>query len=947
MRAVRVQMDFEGKYASERDPWSIGEADSPRYDLYRERLLAATRARGSILDIGSGFGAFLARFEDDFDRLDAVEVARGAVRTGRRRYPRIRFMVGSAAELSSTNADRCRYDAIIFSDVIAYLRHAERIAALAWIDQHLEGDGVALIAAYSPGGRYLSADELCELARRRFHVLEERRLDSGHVMLIVRRRRTLVALTVDYETWQPIPAGRSIDWDADVFRPTAELLDACDRQGARLTLFAEVGEYRWLSTNDPATAQRMAAQWRDAVARGHDVQLHLHPSWLPELGARHTPEGWKWDLSTQRAADFPGDLSEAIAQCCHALEKSIRPARSDYKVSCFRAGSYEAQPFSRLHDALVANGVWCDSSVYRGGRRAGRSYDYRLAFHEHQPYFASRTDPQLKAPPAERAMLELPLFSPRPNERWTFDFDAAEWFAEELLQWRARRAASISTPRRARFRARATSAVALIHASLRPWHRWLNRVLPRTLAWRLAPPYPRESLADNDYFVLIGHSKADLNIAAIEKSLAILSGSVDFLTMSEMARIARDELERRVAPTRQDESSRQVARERPVVMSGLHNDAQSERLLELVPRDRRAVLDAGCGSGWMTQGLAGRLPWAEVIGIDVGADFIERARDRHAAERVFFQVADFGVLPFDDGRFDCVFADNSLEHAFDVDGTLRELHRVLCDGGALVAAIPSDARNPYRICDNHTWKTAPADVIERLAAAGFAEVRIRELDVLRRLGAAPYPPACDRMMYVRAWKRVEPVTPVQRAAELARFVYARLDPETPTHSVDLGTILAHGHAWCTGYAVAAGLLLREEGFDVRWVTMLTDAPPPTGAAPVDAHEVLEVRFPDRSVHVLDAMANVWYPHGIRALLRRPELATVAQPHDQRFRNRGYAHYCSPKWYAGVRRVAVRADPRDVPAYIPAAAARAGARLEPPKWQARSRRAIAGAWARAH
>ncbi len=40
--------------------------------------------------------------------------------------------------------------------------------------------------------------------------------------------RQLVAITVDYETWQPIPQGRKIDWEADVLDPTARLLDTCD-----------------------------------------------------------------------------------------------------------------------------------------------------------------------------------------------------------------------------------------------------------------------------------------------------------------------------------------------------------------------------------------------------------------------------------------------------------------------------------------------------------------------------------------------------------------------------------------------------------------------------------------------------------------------------------------------------------------------------------------------
>src|SRR5262245_17827716 len=102
----------------------------------------------------------------------------------------------------------------------------------------------------------------------------------------------LVALTVDYETWQPIPPGKRIDWVADVFDPAARLMETAEGAGARLTFMAEMGEYFWLQEHDPAIAGRMESQWREAIRRGHDVQLHLHPTWLPECGARY--EGGRW-----------------------------------------------------------------------------------------------------------------------------------------------------------------------------------------------------------------------------------------------------------------------------------------------------------------------------------------------------------------------------------------------------------------------------------------------------------------------------------------------------------------------------------------------------------------------------------------------------------------------------------------------------------------------------
>ena len=796
----RVKVDFDAKYAVEEDPWGIADARTPRYELYRERLLAWAGDHSRILDIGSGFGAFLARFEDEFDALDAVELAAAAVAEGARRHPGIRFMQGSAAALEATQADGERYGAVICSDVLYYLPMRQRRDCLAWIARHLTADGVALLAAYCPGGRYMTPDGFRELIGERFVVLEDQELESEHVALVVRARRARVALTIDHETWQPIPEGRHIDWDADVFAPTTKLLEVCDRHGAKLTLFTEVGEYLWLTENDPAVAERFAAQWRDAIGRGHDVQLHLHPNWLPELGARRVGDTWAWDASVSRANDYPGDLTELIGRCVRALEDAIRPAHPDYKVTCFRAGTYEAQPFTRIHDALAANGIICDSSVYAGGHFGDRTYDYRLAYSDHQPYFASRHDPQLKAPPAEREIVEQPIFAPKPNERWTFDYTAGPGFETALLE-------------------------------------------------RLdaAPDPRRERLVRDDHYVLIGHSKADLDLAAIDAGLSRIAERVGFATMTELATDAREQLEQ------------------PPPAPAVAEPAASPRLVAAVPRDRHRVLNLGAPA----PALAERLPWAAIVEGEVDADT----------------------------GFDLVYADHILDRAHDVDATLRGVHRALGDGGLLVAAIASAARTGDRV-RAEAWRTGPDEVGTRLLQAGFTDVRITE-------ARAPYR---ERAMVVRAWRRDQPVTALDRARELTRFVYEQLDPELPAYSTDLGELLAGGTAWCTAYAVAAGLLLREEGYGVRWSTMIG----------TDTHEVIEVELPDGSRRVVDAMANVWFEDDLQTLLSDPARADVPRETDARYHERGYGAYTCRAWYETVNTVAVRVDPDDPPVFDPAA-----------------------------
>lgn len=912
---MQVKRNFERIYREQDDPWSIGDADSERYRLYVERILEGSRLRGSALEIGCGFGALLARLHGHFDSLIGVELSARAIERGRERYPFIEFFQGSLADLEAALPGEQRFDTIVVSDVLCYLKESQRRRAMGWIAGHLAPGGLAFLAGWSPGGRYLTQAEFRNLVEQELAVESEQCLDSGHVLLACRRRRTLVALTVDYETWQPQLPGVPLDWDTDVFEPTERLLDVFDAAGATLTIFAEMGEYLWLAEHRPATARRMEQQWRDAVARGHDVQLHLHPNWLPEMGPAVHEGQWQWDMERTRAADYPGDLDAAIARCKTALETAIRAVSPQYETIAYRAGTYEAQPFARLYDALASNGIWCDSSVLPGDSRPDRHYDYAHAYADHQPWFASRYDPQLKAPPAERAVVELPIFTPRRGERWTFDHEEGARFADRLLERleRERRRPSSEALRRRR---RLQTLLNDLYERLRPVRALVNRLLPLRLA-RFMTSYEREQLASNSYFVLVAHTKATLDFDAISAGLRMLrtNDEIELVSISQLAHSARAELERNISASRQQEATRQVLREYAAQMSADRNVAQSELLHKLLPLDRRHVLDVGCGGGGGTAALAQTYPWMDVVGADVGEEFVAHAKQFESA-RVSFAVEDFASLTFPDGEFDCVHADNSLEHAFDVDATLQELHRVLSEGGCLIAALPPDGVNPNWTCDNHTWKTTPADVRERLLAAGFCDIEIDSVDIFRRLGLSPFPPSNNRMLYVRAWKRASGFESIDRVRELTGWAHTALDPQRPQVNNDPVAILAEGFAWCWGYTLVLGEALTREGHDVRWVTMIAeDHPLGLGAQRRDSHEVLEVSLDESRRVVCDPMVGIVFDASLAQLLDDPSLADAPRSEDDCYKVRNYALYSTSAWYRLVRRVAVRRAPRGRLRYV--------------------------------
>jgi SAM-dependent methyltransferase len=101
--------------------------------------------------------------------------------------------------------------------------------------------------------------------------------------------------------------------------------------------------------------------------------------------------------------------------------------------------------------------------------------------------------------------------------------------------------------------------------------------------------------------------------------------------------------------------------------------------------DGLRVLDAGCGSGPLTQAL--RSAGATVSAFDSSSAMVDLARRRLGAE-ADLRVAELGApLPFPDGAFDLVTASLVLHYLQDWTDALAELHRVLVPGGRALVSV--------------------------------------------------------------------------------------------------------------------------------------------------------------------------------------------------------------------------------------------------------------------
>jgi hypothetical protein len=223
-----------------------------------------------------------------------------------------------------------------------------------------------------------------------------------------------VIFTSDYEIH-----GNGEGAPADLMvEPTDRMLELFERFGARLTIMAEVAEimrfreYQEQTGHDQFSATAIVAQLQRAVRSGHDVQLHVHPSYLR---ARWREGRWEQDYSSYDLARL-GErrLSEIVRQGKAFLEEVLRPVKREYACTVFRAANWSMHPSPDIVRALIEGGISIDSSVFKYGRRDGLvRFDYAEAWSDLLPWPASAGDVCRRDPGSP--LLEVPIYSER---RW-------------------------------------------------------------------------------------------------------------------------------------------------------------------------------------------------------------------------------------------------------------------------------------------------------------------------------------------------------------------------------------------------------------------------------------------------------------------------------------------------------------------------------------------------
>lgn len=172
-----------------------------------------------------------------------------------------------------------------------------------------------------------------------------------------------ILLSLDYELFFGPRTGTV---EQCLIRPTRELAEVARGHGARLSLFVDALYIQRLAAEahrfhrlqgDLDTIRRQLVSLRE---NGHDIQLHLHPHWLDS-----SFDGDQWRLDTHRYKLHDFSASQVAAMVGSA--KELLTSLIGDTVFAFRAGGWCLQPFARIAPALLAHGIWLDSTIFAGG----------------------------------------------------------------------------------------------------------------------------------------------------------------------------------------------------------------------------------------------------------------------------------------------------------------------------------------------------------------------------------------------------------------------------------------------------------------------------------------------------------------------------------------------------------------------------------------------------
>ena len=163
-----------------------------------------------------------------------------------------------------------------------------------------------------------------------------------------------------------------------------------------------------------------------------------------------------------------------------------------------------------------------------------------------------------------------------------------------------------------------------------------------------------------------------------------------------------------------------------MALKNRERNAWTISLMDLEPGDH--VLEIGYGPGQAIKEVAKLVPNGAVFGIDASETMRTQASKRNAtgirAGIIFLRYGHEAPLPYDDHKFNKVFAVNSMQFWSNPMGGLQEVRRVLKPGGQIVITIqPMWAKTEEEV------EGVGEKLVAQLKRAGFKQVRLERKQI--------------------------------------------------------------------------------------------------------------------------------------------------------------------------------------------------------------------------
>ncbi len=98
------------------------------------------------------------------------------------------------------------------------------------------------------------------------------------------------------------------------------------------------------------------------------------------------------------------------------------------------------------------------------------------------------------------------------------------------------------------------------------------------------------------------------------------------------------------------------------------------------------ILDIGCGSGFLAGLIRKQLPDIEIHGVDFSIEALKRCKNQ---SQVYCVDIEHSNIPFKDQVFDLIICSEVLEHLFQPEHVVAEIHRLLSIDGIGIITAPN------------------------------------------------------------------------------------------------------------------------------------------------------------------------------------------------------------------------------------------------------------------